>query len=128
MLRFAKCFIIGHEVPEDDPDCGTFSTGPNLWPKSLPEADFRIPIMDYQARMVELVKVLLRILARGLPQEWNCPPDVLDALAENNPSIPMRLLHYGPQPIRDERQFGGRSCLLYRLRNSMSDRFSRRPH
>ncbi|KAJ5909829.1 leucoanthocyanidin dioxygenase [Penicillium tannophilum] len=101
-----ECFIIGHEVPEDDPDCGTFSTGPNLWPKSLPEADFRIPIMDYQARMVELVKVLLKILARGLPQEWNCPADVLDALAENNPSIPMRLLHYGPQPIRDERQFG----------------------
>ncbi|KAJ5872920.1 leucoanthocyanidin dioxygenase [Penicillium soppii] len=101
-----ECFIIGHEVPEDDPDCGTFSTGPNLWPKSLPEGKFRIPIMEYQARMVELVKVLLKIIARGLPQEWNCPPDVLDPLAQNNPSIPMRLLHYGPQPIKDERQFG----------------------
>jgi isopenicillin N synthase-like dioxygenase len=74
--------------------------------------------MNYQARMVELVKVLLKILARGLPEEWSCPPDVLDALAENNPSIPMRLLHYGPQPIRDERQFGGRSNLPYMLNSS----------
>ncbi|KAL3433427.1 hypothetical protein BDV09DRAFT_171947 [Aspergillus tetrazonus] len=101
-----ECFIIGHEVPEDHPDSGTFSTGPNLWPKSLPEDQFRIPIMKYQARMVQLVKVLLKILARGLPSEWNCPPDALDALAENEPSIPMRLLHYAPQPVRDERQFG----------------------
>lgn len=69
MLRLWKCFIIGHEVPEDHPDSGTFSTGPNLWPKSLPENQFRIPIMQYQARMVQLVKVLLKILARGLPSE-----------------------------------------------------------
>ncbi|THC89927.1 hypothetical protein EYZ11_010609 [Aspergillus tanneri] len=101
-----ECFIIGHEVPEDHPDCGTFSTGPNLWPKSLPDEEFRTPIMQYQARMVELVKVLLKILAQGLPKEWKCPPNALDALAENEPSIPMRLLHYAPQPILDERQFG----------------------
>jgi isopenicillin N synthase-like dioxygenase len=69
--------------------------------------------------MVELVKVLLKILARGLPQEWKCPPDVLDALAENNPSIPMRLLHYGPQPIKDERQFGGILCLSPSLWNAL---------
>ena len=57
--------------------------------------------------MVELVKVLLKILARGLPKEWNQPPDVMDDLAVN-PSIPMRLLHYAPQPVYNEKQFGGK--------------------
>ncbi|RAK70798.1 Clavaminate synthase-like protein [Aspergillus fijiensis CBS 313.89] len=27
-----ECFIVGHEVPATDPESGTFSTGPNLWP------------------------------------------------------------------------------------------------
>ncbi|KAL4755804.1 uncharacterized protein BDW70DRAFT_165110 [Aspergillus foveolatus] len=47
-----------------------------------------------------------QVSARALPSEWNCAPDALDALAENEPSIPMRLLRYAPQPTRDERQFG----------------------
>lgn len=108
MLNIPQAFIIGAEISEDDPDCGTFSTGPNLWPKCLPDEEFRKPIMEYQAKMFALVKVLLKILALGLPKEWNCPPDVLDEFAVK-PSIPMRLLHYAPQPVRDERQFGGMS-------------------
>ncbi|ODA78214.1 hypothetical protein RJ55_05595 [Drechmeria coniospora] len=100
-----EAFIIGAEVAADDPEAGTFSTGPNLWPKSLPKEDFQMPIMEYQSKMVELVKVLLKILALGLPEEWSCPPDVFDELAVN-PSIPMRLLHYAPQTVMDARQFG----------------------
>ncbi|EER28088.1 2-oxoglutarate-dependent dioxygenase asL3 [Coccidioides posadasii str. Silveira] len=100
-----EAFIIGAEIPEDDPDCGSFSTGPNLWPDAIPESEFRTPIMEYQSTMVNLVKVLLKILARGLPAAWNCPPDVFDKFAEN-PSIPMRLLHYAPQPVKHENQFG----------------------
>ncbi|RAL07193.1 uncharacterized protein BO97DRAFT_418812 [Aspergillus homomorphus CBS 101889] len=82
-----ECFIIGHEVSLSDPESGTFSTGPNLWPAALPDEHFRTPIMQYQATMVVLVQTLLKILARGLPREWNCGPDVLDALAQNRPSI-----------------------------------------
>lgn len=62
--------------------------------------------MEYQAKMVNLVKVLLKILRQGLPESWNCAPDVLDVLTENA-SIPMRMLHYAPQPVRDDKQFGG---------------------
>lgn len=103
----SQAFIIGAEVPADDPEAGTFSTGPNLWPKSLAKEDFEMPIMEYQGKMVQLAKVLLKILALGLPEAWGCPPDVFDELAVN-PSIPMRLLHYAPQPVKDERQFGGK--------------------
>lgn len=104
-----QAFIVGAEIPKDDPEAGTFSTGPNLWPKSLPGEIFRTPIMNYQATMLALVKTLLKILARGLPSDWGCSPDVFDEFAEN-PSMPMRLLHYAPQPVRDESQFGG-TCL-----------------
>ena len=66
--------------------------------------------MAYQAQMVHLVKTFLKILRRGLPESWNCAPNVLDVLTENA-SIPMRLLHYGPQPTRNEKQFGGKSMI-----------------
>ncbi|RAH63701.1 Clavaminate synthase-like protein [Aspergillus aculeatinus CBS 121060] len=102
-----ECFIIGHEVPATDPESGTFSTGPNLWPAALPPQTFQDPILRYQATMVTLVQTLLRILARGIPAEWHCAPDALDALAQNRPSIPMRLLHYAPQAVQSDRQFGG---------------------
>lgn len=94
-------------MPADHPDTGTFSVGPNLWPATLTNSEFRDPVMAYQAKMVHLVKVFLKILRRGLPEEWNCAPDVFDVLASENVSIPMRLLHYGPQPARNDKQFGG---------------------
>ncbi|KAL3953112.1 hypothetical protein ACCO45_013055 [Purpureocillium lilacinum] len=100
-----EAFIIGAEVPADHPDAGTFSTGPNLWPQSLPKEAFQDPIMEYQGRMLDVVKILLKILARGLPKAWACKPDVFDDLAVN-PSMPMRLLHYAPQAVKNEKQFG----------------------
>ncbi|KAK1585902.1 citrinin biosynthesis oxygenase CtnA [Colletotrichum navitas] len=100
-----ETFMVGREVALDDPDCGTFSTGPNLWPTSLPDDQFRIPILEYQAKMLDLVGILLKILAQGLPKEWNCPEDVFDNLTVD-PSIPMRFLHYAAQPQRPENQFG----------------------
>ncbi|KAF7596509.1 hypothetical protein BBP40_001381 [Aspergillus hancockii] len=100
-----ETFMVGREVPEDDPDCGTFSTGPNLWPSSLPKDTFQDRIMAYQGRMLDLVSKILDILALGLPKEWGCPPDVFTSLLEK-PSIPMRFLHYGPVQAQDPRQFG----------------------
>lgn len=98
--------MVGAEIPADHPEAGTFSTGPNLWPTSLQEDEFRIPIMAYQAKMVNMAKILLKILGRGLPSEWGHPESVLEKLADN-PSIPMRMLHYAPQPVRYDNQFGG---------------------
>ncbi|TVY18418.1 2-oxoglutarate-dependent dioxygenase tropC [Lachnellula arida] len=98
-------YILGLETPADAPGAGTFHTGPNQWPKSLSDEEFRSPLMDYHGKMIEMVKVLLKILARGLPKSWNCPPDVFDELTIK-PSVPMRLLHYPPQPVRHENQFG----------------------
>ncbi|KAI1860403.1 uncharacterized protein JN550_011555 [Neoarthrinium moseri] len=100
-----ETFMVGREVPETDPDCGSFSTGPNLWPSSLPKEKFQNRIMAYQGRMLNLVKTILDILALGLPKEWKCPPNVFDSLLDK-PSIPMRFLHYGPVQARDDRQFG----------------------
>jgi isopenicillin N synthase-like dioxygenase len=98
--------MVGREVPEDDPDCGSFSTGPNLWPSSLSKEKFQDHIMEYQSRMLALVKNILDILALGLPKAWECPPDVFDSLLDK-PSIPMRFLHYAPVQAMDPRQFGG---------------------
>jgi isopenicillin N synthase-like dioxygenase len=63
--------------------------------------------------MLELSRLLLRVLARGLPKEWNVqePEKTMLEFAET-PSMPMRLLHYAPQPFKDENQFGGKSCPL----------------
>ncbi|KAL4735891.1 hypothetical protein BDV11DRAFT_208117 [Aspergillus similis] len=98
-------FILGRETPADAPEAGTFHTGPNQWPRSLPDEEFRIPIMRYHAKMIEMVKVILKILALGLPAEWDCPPDVFEELTVN-PSAPLRLLYYAPQPVKHENQFG----------------------
>ncbi|KAI0405423.1 citrinin biosynthesis oxygenase CtnA [Xylaria palmicola] len=99
-----ETFIVGREVPADDPKAGTFLTGPNLWP-SLPKEDFQDIILAYQARMLELAQVIIRILVQGLPKEWCCTPDALDGLTVD-PAIPMRMLHYGPVKEKDPRQFG----------------------
>ena len=93
-------------MPKSHPDAGSFSTGPNLWPRSLDKEEFEAPVMAYRSKMVELAEVLVKILALGLPKEWECSSNVFDELTIK-PSIPMRLLHYGPQESIDPRQFGG---------------------
>ncbi|KXS94993.1 hypothetical protein AC578_1528 [Pseudocercospora eumusae] len=103
-----EAFTVGMEVPADDPEAGSFSTGPNLWPAALADSDFREPVMKYHAKMLELVRVLLEILSLGLPREWGCSSDALCQLGSGRPCCPMRLLHYGPPEHLDERQFGGR--------------------
>ncbi|KAH8693371.1 hypothetical protein GQ44DRAFT_744621 [Phaeosphaeriaceae sp. PMI808] len=91
-------FILGCEIPADAPEAGTFHTGPNQWPES-------IPMMEYHSKMIEMVKVVVKILALGLPDQWNCSPDVFDEMT-HNPSAPLRLLHYASQPLKCENQYG----------------------
>ncbi|KAI1768920.1 putative 1-aminocyclopropane-1-carboxylate oxidase [Hypoxylon sp. FL1150] len=99
-----ETFIVGREVPADDPEAGSFLTGPNLWP-DLPKKEFQDVVLAYQARMVALAQTIINILVQGLPEKWGCPPDALDGLTVD-PAIPMRFLHYGPVKEKDPRQFG----------------------
>jgi isopenicillin N synthase-like dioxygenase len=62
--------------------------------------------MEYREIMLELSKKVMRILAQGLPKEWNCAPDVFDEFFYK-PSGNLRLLHYPPQTSTDPRQLGG---------------------
>jgi hypothetical protein len=64
--------------------------------------------------MVALVKALLQILSRGLPKEWGHSGDVLSVLADDA-SMPMRLLHYAPQPVLHDNQFGGKQLFTFLL-------------
>jgi isopenicillin N synthase-like dioxygenase len=107
-----KGFVVGAEIPRDDPDAGTFLTGPNQWPKSLTADEFANPVLKYRNTMVELAGKVLKILALGLPKEWNCPPDVFDEFLIN-PSGNLRLLHYPPQISTDPRQLGGKNILYH---------------
>ncbi|EED18007.1 1-aminocyclopropane-1-carboxylate oxidase, putative [Talaromyces stipitatus ATCC 10500] len=100
-----ECFITGAEIPADHPDAGKFSTGPNLWPEGLSDKEFRQPVMEYRALMLDLVSTIVRILGQGIHKAFGHPSDVLNDILIN-PSIPMRLLHYAPQENPDPRQFG----------------------
>jgi hypothetical protein len=97
-------YFIGADVPKEDPRAGTFLTGPNFWPKSLPREEFEVPLMNYRGRMEELAKLVLKILALGLP---NVSPNLFDEFM-TNASGNLRLLHYPPQLVLDERQLGGK--------------------
>ena len=46
--------------------------------------------------MLALVKVLLKILALGLPKAWECSPDVFNEGFAAKSSMLIRLLHYVP--------------------------------
>lgn len=69
-----------------------------------------MPLMEYRNKMVKLAEKVLRILALGLPKEWNCSPDVFDEFFIS-PSGNLRLLHYPPQLSTDPKQLGGKNAL-----------------
>ncbi|KAJ5710975.1 hypothetical protein N7488_005131 [Penicillium malachiteum] len=91
----------GAEMDNDDPRAGSFLEGPNLWPDALPEKEFRLPIMEYREKLLDLSNAILKILALGLPY----PPDIFDEIS-TNPVGTLKLLHYPPQKYTDLHQFG----------------------
>jgi isopenicillin N synthase-like dioxygenase len=76
--------------------------GPNLWP-DLPEDDFRKPIEEYHAKLLQLDHIILKVLALGLPYS----PNIFDNFVKD-PAATVRLLHYPPQKSLDPRQLGGK--------------------
>jgi isopenicillin N synthase-like dioxygenase len=86
-------FYIGFEMDDADPQAGTFLKGPNFWPAGLSDEVFRTPVMEYHAKVLEVHKTPLKILALGLPYEDN----VFDNLMRD-PVANLKLLHYPPNP------------------------------
>lgn len=78
--------------------------GPNQFPSAdiLPTHVFKEPVEQYFATMRQLTFAILDILARTLPYG----PRIFDEFVSGIPAMPMRLLHYPPQAVKDIKQFG----------------------
>lgn len=99
-------FYLGFDMDENDPRAGTFLKGPNFWPATLSEEEFKGPVMEYHARVLELHEILLKILALGLPYADN----VFDEFMKD-PVANIKLLHYppnSPEEVTDEISLGGK--------------------
>lgn len=91
-------FYIGDEIPKTHPYFlnKKLNSGPNMWPStaSLPSVqDFKDTSLEYYARVVDLAKDILKVLALTLDLEET----YFDAFATGAVAT-MRLLHYPPQP------------------------------
>lgn len=86
-------FYLGVEIPADDPRAGSFLKGPNFWPPSLSDEEFRTPLMNYHARVLELHEILINILAEGL--EYDGAQMVMQEFMKD-PVANIKLLHYPP--------------------------------
>ena len=76
--------------------------GENIFPASIPEADFKDPVEAYYYQVFQLSLKVLEILARGLPFE----DDIFRDFVSNDPMCALRLLHYPPQTSQDAKQLG----------------------
>jgi isopenicillin N synthase-like dioxygenase len=99
-------FYIGRETPED----GIFR-GPNQWPMSL--TGFRVTMVDYYSRMIDLATSLMAGLALSLELDADNFRHFCD-----EPFARLRLLHYPPDAKPGEKgagahtDFGGLTILL----------------
>lgn len=95
-------FYVGVEVPQGDPASGTFLKGPNLWPLSLRDCDFRDTVMEYHSRVLKLHETLLGLLIEGL--EYEGARAVMEEFMKD-PVANIKLLHYPPnvsEALREE--------------------------
>ncbi len=95
-----EAFDASLDLDADDPDValGLYGWAPNLWPDM---EGFRQPIMTYHAALRDLAEVLYRGFALSLDlSEDHFAPMLTKPIAE------LRLLHYPPQPVRDEKVIG----------------------
>ncbi|MEM7210475.1 MAG: 2OG-Fe(II) oxygenase family protein [Pseudomonadota bacterium] len=95
-----EAFDASLDLYPDDPDValGVYGWGVNLWPEM---ADFREPVMANHAALRSLSEVLYRRFALSL----DLPEDHFDPML-TKPIAELRLLHYPPQDVRDEKVIG----------------------
>ncbi|KAK3988692.1 hypothetical protein QBC44DRAFT_309159 [Cladorrhinum sp. PSN332] len=93
-----ECFFMAREEP-----VVSYSGfhGPNIWPSSLPDSDFRGPASEYYEQTQQLGRRIWSILLEGLGQ----PASLVEAFAKK-PIVPMKMIRYPPKQAVRPGQFG----------------------
>jgi isopenicillin N synthase-like dioxygenase len=96
-----EAFDIALDLPADDPDvvAGLPFHGANRWPDDLP--GFRDALERYYAGLLALGRRLCTAFSLDLGVDEDFFADKLD-----KPLALLRLLHYPPQPVASDQQFG----------------------
>ena len=99
--NMSESLMVMHELPPDDPAlrAGEPMQGPNQWPQWLP--DFKPRMMAYQREVDAVARHIVRLIALSL----NLPVHALDHHFER-PTTFLRALHYPPQAVGPDDQFG----------------------
>ncbi|KAF5934914.1 hypothetical protein HYC85_026043 [Camellia sinensis] len=88
---YKEGFVIGIEVPENDPDIEKPLYGPNVWPPSDILPGWRETMEKYHREALEVTKAISRIIALAL----NLEVDFFDRQEMlGKPIATLRLLHY----------------------------------
>ncbi len=99
--NMSESLMVMHELPADDPAlrAGAPMQGPNQWPHWLP--DFKPRMMAYQREVDAVARHIVRLIALSL----SLPAHALDHHFER-PTTFLRALHYPPQAVGPDDQFG----------------------
>lgn len=100
--NFNESFFISHERAADHPDvlAGTPLRGRNQWPAG--QEGMRARMLAYFKAMEALGERMLPVLARAL----DLPADFFAPYFANEAHVNLRFLHYPPQEVDDDEQFG----------------------
>ena len=100
--NFNESFFISHDRGADHPDvrAGIPLRGCNQWPAG--HHGMRAMMVAYFKTMEALGERLLPVLARSL----DLPPDFFAPYFANEAHLNLRFLHYPPQDVDDDEQFG----------------------
>ena len=98
-----ESFFITHDRPADHPDviAGKPLRSANQWPPSAPAA-MREDMVSYYRAVHGLADRLVALFAASL----DLPPDWFDASFANESNTTIRFIHYPPQDVIEENQFG----------------------
>jgi len=100
--NFNESFFISHDRPADHPDvlAGTPLRGRNQWPDG--HGGMRAAMVTYFKTLEAVGERMLPVLARALAM----PADFFAPFFRNEAHVNVRFLHYPPQEIDDDEQFG----------------------
>ncbi|KAL2848415.1 hypothetical protein BJY01DRAFT_233977 [Aspergillus pseudoustus] len=90
-------YFVGRDVPNRTPPYRPFEH-PNVWPTTtIPDSQFREPLLAYHAALTDLALKVMSILSRGLV---GLTPALLTEFC-HDPVASVRLLHYPPHPAAE---------------------------
>jgi len=100
--NYNESFFVSHDRPANHPDvlAGLPLRGRNQWPEG--RNSMRRAMMRYFKTLEGVGERMLPVFARAL----ELPADYFPPFFAGEPHINLRFLHYPPQPIEDDDQFG----------------------